>query len=91
MYGFCYEKNPAPPELLIGLNWRNFSLPYVAGGQVDQPQRLFRRMSKALRVFDAVMAWKEKYTLSPKQEELWYHLHAADMKILHWIWNKQNG
>ena len=89
VYGFLYDKNPIPPELQIGLDWLNFHTPYIFGGLRDQPIRLFRRMKRAVRVHEAVIAWKFKFTPTAASEKYWYAVHADDMKILHFIWNQQ--
>lgn len=93
VYGFCYEKNPAPPELIIGLDWLRFSTPYRAGGLQDQPLHLLRRMKIALTVCSAVNEWKYKYTPTPESERYWYFMHVETMKIVHKIlnWNSDVG
>lgn len=87
VYGFVFEKNPAPSELSIGLDWLRFGTPYRAGGLHDQPKLLMRRMKIALSVYNAAQAWKYKYTPTSESEKHWYFIHDIDVKILQTIWN----
>lgn len=76
------NKTPAPPELVIGLNWKRFGTPYAAGGLRDQPLRLFRRMRQALTIYEALTEWKYKYTPTPEAEERWHQTHEWVVDIV---------
>lgn len=67
------KKSPPPPELIIGLDWRNFGTPYASGGLRDQPMNLYRRMKEALYYYDAFMVWKSKpEKMRPEQYKEWH-------------------
>jgi hypothetical protein len=85
VYGYCYQKNPAPPELRIGLDWLKFGTPYVFGGWRDQPLRLFSQIKQALRVYEAVCAWRDKYTPTPESDKAWYATHKGTLAIINFI------
>lgn len=80
--GYLDRKNAAPPELIIGLDWTRFGLPYAAGGLRDQPMRLFRRMKQALTFYEALTLWKNKYTPTPEANERWHRTHAWVVDIV---------
>lgn len=80
--GFVKGKEPAPPELVIGLNWKRFGIPYAVGGQRDQPIRLFGRMKLALTIYEALIEWKQKYTPTPEAEERWHQTHEWVVDIV---------
>ena len=75
--------SPPPPELIIGLDWRNFGTPYVAGGLRDQPIRLYRAVKEALYYYDAFSVWMNKPDLkTAEQMSAWNKRNADIVKLV---------
>lgn len=71
------------------MDWRRFHTPYIAGGLRDQPLLLFSRLRYALNIFDAIMAWKTKYTPNDKAYKAWLAGHEGALKVMNYIWLNQ--
>lgn len=83
VWGAVNKTTPPPPELIIGLDWRNFGTPYKAGGLSDQPIQLFRRIKEALYYYDAFVIYKNKPDgLNAKQLSEWNKRNKAIIKLV---------
>lgn len=71
--------------MVAALDWLQFGTPYRAGGLIDQPIRLFRRMKKALTIYQAMIEWKYKYTPTPEMNERWHATHEWVVDIVQMV------
>ncbi len=68
---------PPPQELEWGNNWLSFHTPYYAGGQVDQPAGMMRKMRTALNLSRALKGYYQSLHVGQSQKwindnsELW--------------------
>jgi hypothetical protein len=68
-------------ELELAFDCQNFgALPY-AGGLLDQPVGLMRRLRVAKNVFETVMGWKE----TSGDVEAWNKSNPNGIKLISWI------
>lgn len=84
----CADGKGAPPvELEFAWNARAYGALPEAGGQLDQPAGLLKRMRMAENVYDAWSAWKRS---GSKADEFIKNQPAA-WKIVKMILKERNG
>lgn len=69
MHGYVYKSTPAPPELYLAFEWRDYGTPYAAGGLRDQPLRFLHRARACMGVYNVLSAWKNKPNYDNAQME----------------------
>jgi len=61
----------------------------VFGGWRDQPMLLFQRVKNAVRYFEMVEEWRNKYTPTKALEDYWYATHKETMAFISFIQTNQ--
>jgi hypothetical protein len=75
--------------LSIGLDWREFHTPPVAGGLRDQPISLMRAMRTALNTYDAIQAYRNAPQYSTEANSQYFERNPQIMKTMQLIWKLQ--
>lgn len=75
--------------LSVGLDWREFHTPPVAGGLRDQPISLMRAMRIALNTYDAIQAYRNAPQYSAEANSQYFERNPQIMKTMQLIWKLQ--
>ena len=74
-----HKTQDAPRELEIWFDWSTFQLPYLPGGQADQPYALMRRVRAARNVYEAMHYLRTSKDWGAMQAEMPDAWHIVEM------------